>query len=138
MQDRDRAMLTSLLGLKVRREQTIRTELIRLSQQEKVLDDEKFQLTNEQRGVWQEWQACSESQGVLDQTELVDLKERLAHYFQQDQMIIEQLAVIKTQWDKLQLARAEQQALLRKTLLEQEKLTYLLEEMKYEASKTRR
>lgn len=138
MPDSDRSMLTSLLGLKVRREQKIRTTITQLNQQEIELESRKAQLTLEQRLLREAWQACNESRGVLKQTELIDLKEELANYFQRDQLFIEQLSSVKMEQQKVQEDRAEQQQLLRKVLLEQEKLTYLLEEMKYEASKSRR
>ncbi|MCU1748799.1 hypothetical protein [Pseudomonas sp. 6D_7.1_Bac1] len=119
--------LSRLLALKLRREQSQRAALATLVQHEAELLQNKTRLLDERRHLWDEWRSCSAASHVLDHRTLRDLKIELANYSQHDHAIADRLDTMQTEWSRMQLEKAERQALLRKLMVEQEKLKMLLE-----------
>lgn len=119
--------LNRLLSLKRRREQSQRAALATLALREIELQDSTTQILDLRRDLWEQWRNRSDASQVLDYKALQELKVELAHYNQQDHSFTDQLDTLQTEWSRLRIEQAERQTLLRKLLVEQEKLKMLLE-----------
>lgn len=127
MENTRSATLTTLLAVKMRRERSIRSAIAVLTSRGAVLSEQKNRLVEERRITWEQWRLCGAGEQVLDHTALQDLKIELAGYCQRDAVIVDRIDAVQGEWNQLQLEEAEQQSLLRKVLIEQEKLKILLE-----------
>lgn len=119
--------LRTLLEIKVRRERSIRSAITVLTDRADILSEQKNKLLEERHIIWDEWRNCGANEQVLDHVALQDMKIELAKYCQRDASIVEHMNGIQSTGMQLQLENTEQQSLLKKVLVEQEKLTFLLE-----------
>ncbi len=127
MSNTESLTLNRLLTLKQRREQSQRAALATLAQQEIELQDSTTRLLNQRRHLWDQWRGRSASSQVLDHNTLRNLKIELANYNQQDHTLADRLDTLQNEWSRVRIEQAERQALLRKLMVEQEKLKILLE-----------
>ncbi|GAM52522.1 hypothetical protein EBME_0985 [bacterium endosymbiont of Mortierella elongata FMR23-6] len=116
-----------LLTLKTRREQSLRAKLAANARQQEQLRDKKALLLEERYQIWKTWRSHSTVVEVLDATARQTLKNQLTDHFQNDQALAEQIDTLQAQWQALQIDKAQQQTLLRKVLMKQEKFNTLLE-----------
>ncbi|QDQ25065.1 hypothetical protein FNU76_01140 [Chitinimonas arctica] len=121
-------MLNQLLYVKRRREQGMRSALTMIARQEAALEEEEARLVQERLQLWEEWNSGSAAQGVVTQTQFQTIKGELAMCYQRDRVIGDRIEALHAEAGRLKVAKAEQLSLLRKNLLEQEKLLYLLEQ----------
>lgn len=119
--------LGRLLGLKRRREQSQRTALAMLAQQESELQASTSRLLDQRRHLWSQWRERSSVSDVLDSSALREMKIDLADYNQHDHALAERIDMLQNECSRVRLEQAERQALLHKLLIEQEKLNLLLE-----------
>lgn len=127
MEHHGRSTLKALLTIKVQRECSLRLLFATYTQHEAELLDRKSALLEQRQQHWEAWrqQSLSEQQFSYEQFKMH--KRTLAGYWEKDLHFIESLDQIQTEWQQLQINKSEQQALLRKNLLEQEKLRIILE-----------
>lgn len=116
-----------LLSLKQRREQSLRAALSALARQDTDLQDSIARLLEQRRQLWSQWRDCGRVSQVLDHGALRDLKIELAQYHQQDHAMTERLEALRAEQDRVRSEQAEGQIQLRKLLVKQEKLNWLLE-----------
>ncbi|BBE08764.1 Putative uncharacterized protein [Mycoavidus cysteinexigens] len=127
MENDTRVTLAMLLTLKTRREQSLRAKLAANARQQEQLRDKKALLLEERYQIWKTWRSHSTVVEVLDATARQTLKNQLTDHFQNDQALAEQIDTLQAQWQALQIDKAQQQTLLRKVLMKQEKFNTLLE-----------
>ncbi|MGY4818385.1 hypothetical protein ACVNP3_20850 [Pseudomonas chlororaphis subsp. piscium] len=127
MPDTDSLTLRRLLSLKQRREQSLRAALSALARQENQLQDSIAGLLQQRRQLQHQWRECCEVSQVLDHRALRDLKIELAQYHQQDHAMTERLEALHAEQQRIRGEQAQGQIQLRKLLVEQEKLNWLLE-----------
>lgn len=127
MENDTRVTLAMLLTLKTRREQSLRAKLAANARQQEQLRNKKALLLEERYQIWRTWRSHSTLIGVFDLTARQTLKKQLTGHFQDDQALAEQIDTLQAHSQALQNDKAQQQTLLRKVLMKQEKFNTLLE-----------
>ncbi|QLL13475.1 hypothetical protein [Pseudomonas chlororaphis] len=127
MESHGRTTLRALLSIKVQRERSLRSLLATYTQQESELLDRKSTLLEQRHQHWENWRQQSAIEQQLNHTQLQLLKRTLASYSEKDLHFAEKLDELQAEWQQLQVNKSEQQSLLCKNLLEQEKLRLILE-----------
>ncbi|MCX8565594.1 MAG: hypothetical protein ON057_000321 [Glomeribacter sp. 1016415] len=127
MENDTRVTLAMLLTLKTRREQSLRAKLAANARQQEQLRDKKALLLEERYQIWKTWRSHGTVVEVLDATARQTLKNQLTGHFQDDQALAEQIDTLQAQAQAIQIDTAQQQTLLRKVLMKQEKFNTLLE-----------
>lgn len=122
-------MLSELLAIKRRRERGLRTGLARLADDELRLCHRQEGLQTRRENLHTDWRILAAESGCFDQRGLEALRASLAKLQGEDQALQHQQGALVVERTQLAQARAEQEALLRRNLREQEKLTLLLENL---------
>ncbi|HEK1308586.1 TPA: hypothetical protein SMQ86_003654 [Pseudomonas aeruginosa] len=127
MESHGRTTLRALLSIKVQRERSLRSLLATYTQRESELLDRKSTLLEQRHQHWENWRQQSAIEQQLNHTQFQLLKRTLASYSEKDLHFTEELDELQAEWQQLQANKSEQQSLLCKNLLEQEKLRLILE-----------
>ncbi|HBO5142454.1 hypothetical protein [Pseudomonas aeruginosa] len=127
MESHGRTTLRALLSIKVQRERSLRSLLATYTQRESELLDRKSTLLEQRHQHWESWRQQSAIEQQLNHTQFQLLKRTLASYSEKDLHFTEELDELQAEWQQLQANKSEQQSLLCKNLLEQEKLRLILE-----------
>jgi hypothetical protein len=119
--------LKILPTVKARRERRIREALATLSRREATLSEEQATLLDERQQIRDVWRRCGSNGQVRNRASLQDLKIELAACFQRDLTVTAQIDTLQRSREELAIEKANQESLLRKVLVEQEKLNTLME-----------
>ncbi|NWD64132.1 hypothetical protein [Pseudomonas sp. IPO3774] len=127
MENHGRTTLNTLLSIKAKRERSLRLLFATYLQQEADLLERKNVLLDQRQQHWESWRRLSGIEQQFSHDQFQIHKRTLASYGEEDIRFTENLDQIKAEWQQLQVSKSEQQSLLRKNLLEQEKLRMILE-----------
>ncbi|MEW9824321.1 MAG: hypothetical protein AB2992_03960 [Candidatus Symbiodolus clandestinus] len=120
--------MEQLLAVKKRRESRIRQRISQSEQQIQQIQRQQQQ-SMQRRGILRtSWQQANRQQHPVPQGKLYRLQQQLSDFYQQDQEITQQQQTLQQQLADTIAVRQQQQHLLRRNRVEQEKLTYVLEE----------
>lgn len=122
-------MLDRLLEIKCRRERGIRANLVRLKEEEEELIALKHDLRRRRVRLHADRVALAAEQGVYGPLQLETMRGRLAKKREEDERLQMQLKSLAVERVKLKERQLEEENRLRRNLLEQEKLTLLMEEL---------
>lgn len=127
MENHGRTTLKALLSIKSQRERSLRLLFATYLQQEADLLDRKNVLLDQRQQHWESWRRQSRLEQQFSHDQFQMHKRELAGHWEEDMRFTEHLDQIQSEWQQLQVSKSEQQSLLRKNLLEQEKLRMILE-----------
>ncbi|WP_440216167.1 hypothetical protein [Chromobacterium piscinae] len=120
-------MLSQLLCIKRRRENSLRAALVRLADEELKLCARRDAIHERRHALYAEWRLQAARSGQFDQTELEKLRAALSRLEGEDQSLQRQLEELAAERLRLTQTRAEQETMLLRNLREQEKLSALLD-----------
>ncbi|MCD5329847.1 hypothetical protein ACFFU8_07890 [Chromobacterium piscinae] len=120
-------MLSQLLSIKRRRENSLRAALVRLADEELKLCARRDAIHERRHALYAEWRLQAARSGQFDQTELEKLRAALSRLEGEDQSLQRQLEELAAERLRLTQTRAEQETMLLRNLREQEKLSALLD-----------
>ncbi|AOZ52128.1 hypothetical protein LQR31_22125 [Chromobacterium vaccinii] len=121
-------MLSQLLCIKRRRENSLRAALVRLADEELKLCARRDAIHERRHALYAEWRLQAARSGQFDQTELEKLRAALSRLEGEDQSLQRQLEELAAERLRLTQTRAEQETMLLRNLREQEKLSALLDD----------
>ena len=121
-------MLSQLLCIKRRRENSLRAALVRLADEELKLCARRDAIHERRHALYAEWRLQAARSGQFDQTELEKLRAALSRLEGEDQSLQRLLEELAAERLRLTQTRAEQETMLLRNLREQEKLSALLED----------
>lgn len=121
-------MLSQLLCIKRRRENSLRAALVRLVDEELKLCARRDAIHERRHALYAEWRLQAARSGQFDQTELEKLRAALSRLEGEDQSLQRQLEELAAERLRLTQTRAEQETMLLRNLREQEKLSALLDD----------
>ncbi|MBX9295203.1 type III secretion protein [Chromobacterium piscinae] len=121
-------MLSQLLSIKRRRENSLRAALVRLADEELKLCARRDAIHERRHALYAEWRLQAARSGQFDQTELEKLRAALSRLEGEDQSLQRQLEELAAERLRLTQTRAEQETMLLRNLREQEKLSALLDD----------
>lgn len=121
-------MLSQLLCIKRRRENSLRAALVRLADEELKLCARRDTIHERRHALYAEWRLQAARSGQFDQTELEKLRAALSRLEGEDQSLQRQLEELAAERLRLTQTRAEQETMLLRNLREQEKLSALLDD----------
>lgn len=127
MEDHGRTTINALLSIKARRERSLRLLLATYTQQETDLLGKKGVLLDKRQQHWESWRRHCALEEQFSHAQFQMHRRTLANHCEQDLQLTEYLDQVQAEWQQLQIEKSEQQSLLRKNLLEQEKLRMILE-----------
>lgn len=127
MEDHGRTILKALLSIKVKRERSLRLLFAAYLQQEVDLLNRKSLLLDQRQQHRESWRRHCGLEQQLTHGQFQMHKRTLAGHFEQDLALTVHLDQLQSEWQQLQVDKSEQQAMLRKNRLEQEKLRMILE-----------
>ena len=116
-----------LLDIKRRREQGLRSGLVRLERESRELIERWQQVRAKRTALYEQWRELCARHGQFNHAELGQLRTELSKVDVENQRLYQQLGDIDAEKNRVAQRRAEQEGLLRKNLREQEKLTYMQE-----------
>lgn len=121
-------MLSQLLCIKRRRENSLRAALVRLADEELKLCARRDEIHERRHALCAEWRLEAARSGQFDQTQLEKLRAALSRLEGEDQSLQRQLEELTAERLRLTQTRAEQETMLLRNLREQEKLSALLDD----------
>ena len=121
-------MLSQLLCIKRRRENSLRAALVRLADEELKLCARRDAIHERRHALYAEWRLQAARSGQFDHTELEKLRAALSRLEGEDQSLQRLLEELAAERLRLTQTRAEQETMLLRNLREQEKLSALLED----------
>lgn len=121
-------MLNQLLALKQRREVRIRQRIAQCDQQIQQLQQQQQQCIQQRNDLWERWRLANQQQQQVPEGKLYHVQEHLSDFYQRDQAITQQQKALQQELEQVEAQRLEQKQGLQRNRVEQEKLTYVLEE----------
>jgi hypothetical protein len=121
-------MLNQLLALKRRRETRIRHRIAECAQQIQQIQQQQQQGIQQRIDLREAWRQANQQRSQVSEGKLYEVQQPLSDFYERDQAITQQQKVLQQELDQVTAQRLEQQNKLQRNRIEQEKLTYVLEE----------
>jgi hypothetical protein len=121
-------MLNQLLALKQRREMRIRQRIAQCDQEIRQLQQQQQQSIQQQVELWEAWRQANAQQQQVPEGKLYRVQQHLSDFYQRDQGIKQQQKALQQALEQVTAERLQHKQGLQRNRVEQEKLTYVLEE----------
>lgn len=121
-------MLNQLLALKRRRETRIRQRIAQCAQQIQQIQQQQQQGIQQRIELQAAWHQANQQQQQVPEGKLYRIQQPLADFYERDQAITQQQKALQQALEQVAAQQLAEKQRLQHNRVEQEKLTYVLEE----------
>ncbi len=121
-------MLNQLLALKRRRETRIRQRITQCAQQIQQIQQQQQQCIQQRIELQAAWREANQQRPQVPEGKLYRVQQPLSDFYERDQAITQQQKALQQALEQVVAQRLAEKQRLQRNRVEQEKLTYVLEE----------